>query len=183
MMNTCFEVRNFDMQCFEMLNHEVLKIILNDVGHNVCPIKFYNMRLVSRDFRNIIDDYKDGFYFYIINYLRLNNCSYNDEFINSKLRINKPISMKFGFKILHLDDWYISENYEYKQLPYPKYVKINDDYIYVLEDKLIEPLVINEYAIEINEYEKYYNMMMRYNLIFNTIKNIKVIKWIKNNEK
>ena len=101
------------------INLDVLKIILNDVGHYVCPMKFYNMRIISKDFKNIIDNYKDGFYFYLINYLRIENGTYN-EYINNKLRIDRPITMKHGFKILQLDDWTITDDYEYEQLPYPK---------------------------------------------------------------
>ena len=159
---------------------DVLKIILNDVGHNVCPMKFYNMRIISKDFKNIIDNYKDGFYFYLINYLRIENGTYN-EYINNKLRINRPITMKHGFKILKLDDWKITDDYEHEELPYPKYEENNDGFIYVEAGELVEPKIINDYIIEINILEKYYNIMMKYNIIFGTIKNANVKKWILNN--
>ena len=165
----------------DLLNYEVLRIILNNVGHITCPIKFYNMRIVSRDFRDVIDDYKDGFYFYIRNHLRVENNTY-DEYINNKLRINKPITMKHGFKILHLDDWTISEDYKYGQLSYPKYDEKNNGFVWVTEGEIVEPKMIDEYIIEVNVYEKYYNIMMKYIVVFNNVKNNKVIGWIKNNE-
>ena len=165
----------------DLLNYEVLRIILNDVGHNTSPIKLYNMRIVSREFRDVIDDYKDGFYFYIRNYLGIDNNTY-DGYINNKLRINKPITMKHGFKILHLDDWGVSDKYKHEQLPYPKYEGKNDGFIWVTEGELSEPKITNDYILELNVYEKYYNIMMKYIIVFNNIKNNKVIKWIKNNE-
>ena len=139
------------------------------------------MRIVSRDFRDVIDDYKDGFYFYIRNYLEVENNTY-DEYINNKLRINRPITMKHGFKILRLDDWTISDDYEYEQLSYTKYEEKHNGFIWVTDGKIVEPIRIDEYIIEVNVYEKYYNIMMKYITVFNNVKNNKVIKWIKNNE-
>ena len=172
----------------EKLNNDILKIILNNVGHNICPMKFYNMRIVSKDFKNAIDGYKDGFYFYIKNYIGINNKSYN-LLINNKLRINKPISIKFGWKILHLDDWFVSKDYKCKELPYPKYKEYNGNYIYerTLSNKpVVSRYSLNlpvelDYNIEKNILEKYYNIMMKYNIIFDNIKNDKVNKWILNN--
>ena len=165
----------------DRLNYEVLRIILNNVGHNTCPSKFYNMRIVSKDFRNVIDDYKGGFYFYIRKYLGVENNTY-DEYINNKLRIDRPITMKHGFKILHLDDWTLSGSYKYDQLSYPKYEKKNDEFVWVTEGEIVEHKIIDGYIIEGNVYEKYYNIMMKYIVVFDNVKNNKVIKWIKNNE-
>ena len=165
----------------DLLSYEVLRIILNNVGHSTCPIKFYNMRIVSKDFRDVIDDYKDGFYFYIRNYLGVENNTY-DEYINNKLRINRPITMKHGFIIIHLDDWTISDDYEYEQLSYPKYEEKHNGFIWVTNGEIVEPKKIDEYIIEAHVYEKYYNIMMKYIVVFNNVKNNKVIGWIKNNE-
>ena len=96
--------------------------------------------------------------------------------------------MKFGWKILHLDDWFVSKDYKCKELPYPKYKEYNGDYIYLNEGSLLNKTIIVrnlpvelDYDIEKNILEKYYNMMMKYNIIFDNIKNNKVKKWILNN--
>ena len=76
----------------------------------------------------------------------------------------------------------ITDDYEYEQLPYPKYEEKHNGFIWVTEGEIVEPKMIDEYIIEVNVYEKYYNIMMKYIIVFNNVKNNKVIGWIKNNE-
>ena len=168
----------------DSLNLEVMKIILDEVGHHTCPIKFYKMRMISKSFKSIIDNYTDGFYHYFKNEFGICNNTYKS-IIESKINIGRPISMKYGFSIIKLDDWSIlMDKYKYGFLSYPKYVEIKDHvFVYMYEYKNISN---NRYPsttanqrvshghsdneIEMNIKEKYYNLMEKYEIIFANIK-------------
>ena len=194
----------------DLLNDDVLKIILNEVGHHTCPMKFYELRIVSKAFKDVINEYSDGFYHYLKNQLFIINNVYKS-IIEERILFNKHISMKMGFNIIKLDDWIIeADNYTHTILSYPKYEEVKDhNFIYMNEYKQEQTRIrkdtkyvdANDYEITMNIREKYYNMMIKYNYKFQNIrkKNIEykygifmqkysnpnpyenVVTWLKNN--
>ena len=163
----------------DLLNDDVLKIILNEVGHHTCPMKFYKLRIVSKDFKEVIDEYSDGFYHYLKNELYIINNVYKS-IIEERILFNKHISMKMGFNIIKLDDWIIeADNYTHTILSYPKYEEVKDhNFIYMNEYKQEQTRIrkdtkyvdANDYEITMNIREKYYNMMIKYNFKFQNIR-------------
>ena len=162
----------------DLLNDDVLKIILNEVGHHTCPMKFYKLRIISKAFKDVIDAYSDGFYHYLKNELFIINNVYKS-IIEERVLFNKHISMKMGFNIIKLDDWTIeADNYTHTILSYPKYEEVKDhNFIYMKEYKQEQTRIrkeqkyldANDYEITMNIREKYYNMMIKYNFKFQNI--------------
>ena len=178
----------------DSLNLEVIKIILDEVGHHTCPMKFYALRITSMDFKHAIDEYSDGFYHYLKNELCVINNVYKS-IIEERVLFNKHISMKMGFNIIKLDDWTIeADKYTHTILSYPKYEEVKDhNFIYMKEYKQEQTRIrkdkkyldSNDYEITMNIREKYYNMMIKYNFKFYKVgynqTNSSAHNWLKNN--
>ena len=177
---------------------DILKIILYPIIEITSINKFYNLRLVSNDFKNIIDKYDKGFYISLRNIIGIRNNAY-EILINEKLR-KSYINLKLGLKILELDDWVINiNNTSLKELCYPKWEKNNNTWTYTLKsdankyiqkNNMIKRSNLNyeydiknmsDYEVECNILEKYKNEMEKLFLIFKKIKNNNTIKWLKQN--
>ena len=179
---------------------DVLKIILYPIIEITSINKFYNMRLVSNDFKNIIDKYDKGFYISLRNIIGIRNNAY-EILINEKLK-KSYINLKLGLKILELDDWVININNTSKELCYPKWEKNNNTWTYTLNsdakkyikknNKWIKISDLNyeyeydinnmsDYEVECNILEKYKNEMEKLFIIFKKIKNKNTIQWLKQN--
>ena len=142
-------------------------------------MKFYGLRIVSKAFKDVINEYSDGFYHYFKNELFIINNVYKS-IIEERILFNKHISMKMGFNIIKLDDWIIeADNYTHTILSYPKYEEVKDhNFIYMKEYKQEQTRIrkdtkyvdANDYEITMNIREKYYNMMIKYNYKFQNIR-------------
>ena len=171
---------------------EILKKIIYPIIEITSINKFYNLRLVSKDFKNIIDEYDKGFYISLRNIIGVRNNTY-EILINEKLR-KTYINLKLGLKILELDDWIINiNNTSLKELCYPKWEKNNNKWTYTLnlyDAKKIKKNCkwikiyknnMSDYEIECNILEIYKNKMEKLFIIFKKIKNKNTIKWLKQN--
>jgi len=180
---------------------DVLKIILYPIIEKIPINKFYNLRLVSKDFKNVIDKYDKGFYISLRNIIGFRNNAY-EILINEKLR-KSYINLKLGLKILELDDWVINtNNTSLKELCYPKWEKNNNIWTYTLKSdankyikknkEIIKISNLNyeyeydinnmsDYEVECNILEKYKNEMEKLFIIFKKIKNKNTIQWLKQN--
>jgi len=173
---------------------DILKIILYPIFETTLPNKFYKLRLVSKDFKKIVDEYDKGFYISLKNIIGIRNNAY-EILINEKLR-KSYINLKLGLKILKLDDWVINQNVKLKELCYPKWEKINDEWVYTLksDSKNKNGLIyvsklyyshendnMSDYEVERNILERYKNEMEKLFLSFKKIKNKNTIQWLKQN--
>jgi len=171
---------------------EILKKIIYPIIEITSINKFYNLRLVSKDFKNVIDEYNRGFYISLRNIIGIRNNAY-EILINERLR-KSYINLKLGLKIIGLDDWVINtNNTSLKELCYPKWEKNNNTWTYTLkydankynqkDYKWIQIYKNNmsDYEVECNVLENYKNEMEKLFIIFKKIKNKNTIKWLKQN--
>tara|TARA_B100000408_G_scaffold128263_1_gene111675 strand:- start:294 stop:908 length:615 start_codon:yes stop_codon:yes gene_type:complete len=137
---------------------DILKIIMQPIFEITLPHKLYKLRLISKDFKSIIDEYDKGFYVSLKNALGIKNNTYN-LLINEKLR-KSYINLNLGLKIIVLDDWNINVNTTLKELCYPKWEKKINGWEYTFKEesnkyiKISKTLNKNKLYISCNEYNK-----------------------------
>ena len=164
----------------EYLSYDIIFRIMNMVGLEIFPDKFYKLRLVSKCFRDNINLFKGGFYHSLKNNFKIENGEY-DLFIKN---MKKFINLEFGRKILELDNWTISDDYDFVSVKYPKYIKDHyNQWIYLTKPDVrrTDKKPNSDYSIEIYIFERYYNKMKVLQNKFKKVNNEVVIQWLKQN--
>ena len=149
------------------LNHDVITYILKLVGNRIMPEEFYKLRLVSKHFKEIIENYQDGFYLGISYSLGIINNRYLN-FINDKLKRKKPVTLDMGLKIIKLDDWYIDL--------FTTYTKIKQ-----FNEFGIRIATRSDSELEYRVFEQYTKILEDYKSKFLVINNETTIAWITRN--
>ena len=174
---------------------DIYQLIIDYLGLVILPDKLYKLRIVCKQFKKCIDNFKKGFCLGLFNEIGINTNTYTDWINKNYLLNNNPLNFKSGLNIINLDNWNLKKK-TIPVYPYPKWEKNGFRWVFILnkmhwnnkkqkwinsykkkikvnnlEDHMIEWYIIEYYK---NKYEYYLDK-------FYLINNKKTLKWIKQN--